>query len=70
MQKTNLWLSGEIGGIGVNWDIGIAIYILFYIKQIINQGPTVQHRELYSVLCNDLYGKRISKKSGYMYISN
>ena len=41
MQKTNLWLSGEIGGIGVNWDIGIAIYILFYIKQIINQGPTV-----------------------------
>ena len=29
-------------------------------KKIDNQqGPTVQHRELYSVLCNDLYGKRI-----------
>ena len=25
----------------------------------------VSHRKLYSVLCNDLYGKRIFKKSGY-----
>ena len=23
------------------------------------QGPTVQHRELYSIFCNDLNGKRI-----------
>ena len=23
------------------------------------QGPTVEHRELYSILCNGLYGKRI-----------
>ena len=22
-------------------------------------GPAVQHRELYSIVCNDLYGKRI-----------
>ena len=25
-------------------------------------GPTVQHRELYSILCNDLYEKRISER--------
>ena len=25
------------------------------------QGPNVQHRELYSIFCNDLYGKRIWK---------
>ena len=25
------------------------------------------HRELYSTLCNDLYGKRIPAKSEYMY---
>ena len=24
--------------------------------------PTVQHRELYSVLCGDLYGKELQKK--------
>ena len=23
------------------------------------QGPTVEHRELYSIYCNDLFGKRI-----------
>ena len=32
MQKTNLQLSGEIGGIGINWEIGIAINLLLYIK--------------------------------------
>ena len=23
------------------------------------QGPTLDHTELYSIICNDLYGKRI-----------
>ena len=26
------------------------------------QGPTVQHRELYSILCNGLYGKESEKR--------
>ena len=26
------------------------------------QGPTVQHRELWSILCNNLNGKRISER--------
>ena len=29
----------------------------FYFKNF--EGPTVEHRELYSILCNGLYGKRI-----------
>ena len=34
--------------------------------QIDKQGPTIQHRELYLVLCNNLYGKRMWKL--YLYI--
>ena len=26
------------------------------------QGPTVEHKELYSMLCNNLNGKRIRKR--------
>ena len=31
------------------------------------QGPTVQHRELYSVFCNNPYGKESEKRYMYMY---
>ena len=49
----------------MNWEIGIDIYTLLvlYIKQITNENP---HRELYSILCDDLDGKEIQKKRGYM----
>ena len=32
------------------------------------QGPTVEHRELYSILCNNLYEKRIWKRWIYVYV--
>ena len=33
MQKTNLWFGYQGGkGGGINWDIGIDIYTLLYIK--------------------------------------
>ena len=32
--------------------------------------PAVQHRELYIGVCNNLYGKRIWKKKGYVYMYN
>ena len=39
------------------------VNILLYIKYIDNQQrPTVYHKELYSVFCNNLYGKRICKR--------
>ena len=35
-QKKNLWLpKGK--GVGINWEIGIEIYSLVYIKQITNK---------------------------------
>ena len=34
MQKINFWLPGGKGGGGINWEIGIDIYTLLYIKQI------------------------------------
>ena len=35
----------------MNWEIGIAVYTVYKID---NQWePTVQHRELYSMLCGD-----------------
>ena len=39
MQETNMIPRG-LGGGGVNWEMGIDIYILLYIKQITNR--TVQ----------------------------
>ena len=40
MQKTNLWLPGNMGGErgGINWVIGTDIYTLLYTKQIINKN--------------------------------
>ena len=55
---TILWLLGEREW-GINWKIGIDIYTQIYIKYKINRGPTVYHREFYSILCNDLCGNRI-----------
>ena len=55
-QKTNLWLpKGKGGGqrrnkLGV-WDQQIHTTIYKIDKK---QGPTVQHRELYSISCNNL----------------
>ena len=37
MQQTNLWLPGGKAGGGINWEIGIDIYTLLYIKQITNK---------------------------------
>ena len=42
----------------INLDTGIKIYTLLYIKYII----TRTYRELYSILCDNIYGKRILKR--------
>ena len=34
------------------------------------QGPTAQHKELYSVFCDNLYGKIICKKNEDVYMCN
>ena len=47
------------GGGEMNWEIGIAIYALLYIKQITNENL---HRGVYSVFCGDLKRKKIQKR--------
>ena len=67
--KTNLWLpKGKDGG-KINQEFGINIYILPQIKYIINED-SLQHRELYSIFCKNLYGKKNLKKNGYMSMYN
>ena len=44
----------ERGGGGINQEYGINRYTPLYIKQIKQQGFTVQHMELYSVSCDNL----------------
>ena len=51
-QNTNLWLPKGKGGI--NQEFEINRYTLLYIKIDNQQGPTVKHRELYSIFCNKL----------------
>ena len=58
-QETNVWLpKGKGSRGGINQEVGINIYTTIY-KIDNQQGPTVQHRELCSILYNNLYGKRI-----------
>ena len=53
--------QGEGQG-GKNWETGLDIYtlLILYRKQITNEN--LLYRELYSVLCGDLNGKKIHKR--------
>ena len=52
-SKTNLRLpKGKREG-EINQEFGINMYILPYVKDN-QQGPTVQHKELYSIFYNNL----------------
>ena len=51
---------------GIHSELRISMYILLHMRDS-QQGPTVQHKELYSIFCNNLYGKE-SKKKIYIYI--
>ena len=58
-QKTNLQLKEDKEG-GVNWEIGINIYTLLYIKQKTNKD--LLYNTGNSVVCNELYRKKESQK--------
>ena len=53
-------VTGWLGDVGEDklglWN-GHTHTIVYEIDN--QQGPTVYNRELYSIVCNDLYGKRI-----------
>ena len=51
-QKIKLWLPNEKEGLeGINQEFGINRNTTIY-KIDNQQGPAVQHRELYSIFCN------------------
>ena len=69
MQLTSIttgsseWSGRE--GLGV-WDLQMQTILYKMDKQ---QGPTVQHRELYLISYNNPYGKEHIHTSMYLYIS-
>ena len=68
MQKTNLWLpSGKVGG-GINWEIGIDIDTVLYIKQITNKDLLYRpgNSAQYSVMA--YMGKESKKEWIYVYV--
>ena len=48
------WGKGAGGGGGINQEFGINRQHTTIYKIDKQQGPTVQHRELYSISCNNL----------------
>ena len=46
-------------GEGIDWEFGIDMYILLYLKYITNKGLLYSTGELCSILCNNLNVKRI-----------
>ena len=42
---------------GMDWEFGIGICTLFYTEWMVNR--VLPHRELYSIFCDNFYGKRI-----------
>ena len=66
MQKTTVWLPGGKGG--VNWETGIDIYTLLYIKQMTNKNLlySTGNSTQYSVMA--YMGKESKKEWRYIYV--
>ena len=59
ISKPILWLpQGKPFGGGKNYKDKNNIYTLLYKTDNI-QEPTIQHREIYSTVCNNIYGKQM-----------
>ena len=54
----------------MNWETGIDIYTLLIqsMKKITHENITEQHRELYSMLCGDLNGKKYEREGAFVYV--
>ena len=65
-SKPTVTTEKHCAGGKINYEFGINTHTTVY-KIDNQQGPTVQHRELYSITCNNLYGKRVWKEWMYVY---
>ena len=57
--------KGERWGVGINQELGVNIRILLYITDK-QQGPSIEHKEVYSTLSKSTWEK-IRKKKRYVY---
>ena len=56
-------IRGERNGRGgKNREIGIDVYTVLYVKQVINKNLLYSTGNFYSIFCGDLNGKEIKKK--------
>ena len=63
-QRRNLWLPEERMEVGRD-RLGVSDgHVLTTVFKTDNQqGPTVLHRKLYSIFCNNLSGERIRRRT-------
>ena len=61
-EKCMVTKWGKCGGREMDWGFGIHICTLVAYGTIGQQGSAVQNRELYSVFCDNLCGKKICKR--------
>lgn len=59
LEKELMVTRGEGCREGIVRELGTDMYTLLYLKMDNKQGPTIYHRELNSVSCNNLNWKRI-----------
>ena len=68
-KQTYSYQRGEVeekDGLGIwDWDMHTIVYGMDG-----QRGPAVQHRELYSIFCDNLYGEETLKKNRYVYMYN
>ena len=62
-QRGQVGEGGRYGQGNWDWHIHTEVY-----RMIGQQGPAVQHRELYPVFCDNLCGKRISARE-WIYVN-
>ena len=65
-KQTYGYQRGNMGG-GINQEFWNNIYTLVY-KVDKQQGPTVQHREPYSIFCKTYIGKESEKEYIFLYV--
>ena len=58
-DRTNISISSGRSSDRMNWETGINIRMVLYIKQITNENLLYSRRNYYPMLCGDLNGKEI-----------
>ena len=61
-QTHRLDAKVKLGGGGVGWEYGISRCKTIMYRMDEQQGPILEHRELYSISCDKPYGEEYGKE--------